>query len=90
MSITIELSPEVEEALRADAEAQGIDVAQAAILKIENSYSRLEPEAVDAVLEALAQPEEEDVSHEVFVARRAEWREKRDLLKTTSTLSEAA
>ncbi|MES2464215.1 MAG: hypothetical protein V4671_26935 [Armatimonadota bacterium] len=83
MSITIELSHEVEEALRADAEAQGIDISQAAVLQIENSYSRLEPEAIVAIQEALAQPEEHDISHEDFVAKRAEWRRDRDAAKAS-------
>lgn len=47
--------------------------------------SRLEPEAVDAVMEALSQPEENDLPHEAFIAKRAEWRRKRD----TATLQDA-
>jgi hypothetical protein len=82
MTITIELSDAAHAALLAHAKVQGKDAAAVAAEQLEELYAGCEPEAIEAIAAALAQPEEDDMSFEEyraqFEAQRKARRQKRE------------
>jgi predicted transcriptional regulator len=79
MSITIELSPEVEQALRADAEAQGVDIKQIAAERLEEAYRSTDPELIEALRKGIdALDAGDSLSIEEYVAQIKEERRLRD------------